>query len=72
MGPLNLDVGITIFLQASAKTFSFCGTAEYVPPEVVLKKGHGPNADLWALGVLVYELVEVRDDKLILVTIIIS
>ena len=48
-----------IFLKVSTKTFSFCGTAEYVPPEVVLKTGHGPGVDFWALGILAYELVEV-------------
>ena len=49
----------TFFLKVSTKTFSFCGTAEYVPPEVVLKTGHGPSVDFWALGILVYELVEI-------------
>ena len=48
-----------IFFKVSTKTFSFCGTAEYVPPEVVLKTGHGPSVDFWALGILVYALVEV-------------
>jgi len=55
-----VDMGLAKKMKASTKTFSFCGTAEYVPPEVVLKKGHGPQTDLWALGVLVYELVEGR------------
>ena len=32
-------------------TFSVCGTAEYVPPKVVLKTGHGPSVNLWALGI---------------------
>ena len=45
--------------QVSGKTFSFCGTSEYVPPEVVLKTGHGHSVDFWALGILIFELVEV-------------
>ena len=49
----------TFVLKVSTKTFSFCGTADYVPPEVLLKTGHGPSVDFWALGILVYKLVEV-------------
>ena len=47
------------FFQASEKTYSFCGTAEYVPPEILLKIGHGFSTDFWALGILICELVEV-------------
>ena len=53
-----------IFKKVSMKTYSFCGTAEYVPPEVVIKTGHGPSVDFWALGILVYELVEVSIFKI--------
>ena len=34
------------------KTFSFCGTVEYMAPEVVNRKGHGTTADWWSFGVL--------------------
>ena len=34
------------------KTFSFCGTVEYMAPEVVNRKGHGTAADWWSYGVL--------------------
>jgi len=55
-----VDMGLAKKIKASSTTYSFCGTAEYVAPEVVLKTGHGQNTDLWALGILVYELVEGR------------
>jgi len=34
------------------KTFLFCGTVEYMAPEVVNRKGHGTPADWWSYGVL--------------------
>lgn len=39
------------------EAFTMCGTPEYMSPEVVCGNGHGPAADWWSMGVLVYELV---------------
>ena len=39
------------------KTFSFCGTVEYMAPEVVNRKGHDTTADWWSFGVLMYEML---------------
>lgn len=43
------------------KTYSFCGTVEYMAPEVVNRKGHSTAADWWSFGVLMVGLtVKVR------------
>ncbi|WVZ14197.1 hypothetical protein V8G54_011763 [Vigna mungo] len=36
------------------RTFTICGMADSLAPEIVLGKGHGFPADWWALGVLIY------------------
>lgn len=36
------------------KTYSYCGSIEYMPPEVILNNGHSFSADYYSLGVLLY------------------
>ena len=39
---------------------TFCGTRDYLAPEMVLKKGHDEKIDIWCLGILAFELTTGR------------
>jgi cGMP-dependent protein kinase len=53
--PKLIDFGTAKF--ASGRTFTVVGTPHYMAPEVITGRGYGKLADLWSLGVILYELL---------------
>ena len=54
---LLTDFGLAKFIKSDEKAMTFCGTPEYLSPEVILGKGHNRPADWWSLGILIYEMM---------------
>ena len=51
------DFGLAKILEANEQAYSFCGTPEYLAPEILEEKGHAFPVDWWALGILTYEMI---------------
>ena len=52
-----VDFGFSKVIPQGNKTWTFCGTPEYVAPEIILNRGHDRAVDFWSLGVLMCELL---------------
>ena len=51
------DFGMAKKLKDNEKAMSFCGTPEYLAPEIITGEGHNKSADWWSFGILMYEML---------------
>lgn len=54
------DFGFSAPIEAGEKRDTFCGTQQYLPPEIVLGNDQTNKVDIWCLGVLLFELIHKR------------
>jgi serine/threonine protein kinase len=50
------DFGWSVHAPTSRRT-TMCGTLDYLPPEMVNRKEHDEQVDVWTLGILLYEFL---------------
>lgn len=54
------DFGFAAAVESGEKRDTFCGTQQYLPPEIVLGHEQSLKVDIWCLGVLLFELLHKR------------
>lgn len=55
--PKLVDFGFAKVIKGGSKSYTLCGTPEYLAPEIIVGRGYTKSVDYWAFGILVYEMI---------------
>ncbi len=52
-----LDISLIKQINNKDLTYTLCGTPNYLSPEMILNQGYNKSIDIWAMGVILYEMI---------------
>ena len=55
--PKICDFGWSVMVKRGQSRKTFCGTYEYMAPEILESNKYNKSVDIWSLGILLYELI---------------
>ncbi len=60
LNPKICDFGWTTKVQKNESRLTFCGTYEYMAPEIFENDEYNKSVDIWSLGILLYEMFHLQ------------
>lgn len=51
------DFGLTVYCSSNSPFNNYCGTPQYMSPQVASAQSYTSKADVWSLGIIYYEML---------------